>query len=151
MFYKKRIIDLRYEQDLKQLELAEILKIAPTTYNNYENEYEIMPIKHLNNLCNYFNVSLDYIMGFTSIRNYSNSKSNINNYQTGKRLKSIRKEKQLKQVNLAEFLNTSQSTIAKIETGENALATPFLYQICKKYNISADYLLGKIDEPKYLK
>ena len=112
MFYKKRIIDLRYEQDLKQLELAEILKIAPTTYNNYENEYEIMPIKHLNNLCNYFNVSLDYIMGFTSIRNYSNSKSNINNYQTGKRLKSIRKEKQLKQVNLAEFLNTSQSTIA---------------------------------------
>lgn len=151
MFYKKRIIDLRYERDLKQLELAEILKIAPTTYNNYENEYEIMPIKHLNNLCNYFNVSLDYIMGFTSIRNYSNSKSNINNYQTGKRLKSMRKEKQLKQVNLAEFLNTSQSTIAKIETGENALATPFLYQICKKYHLSADYLLGKIDEPKYLK
>ena len=151
MFYKKRIIDLRYERDLKQLELAEILKIAPTTYNNYENEYERMPIKHLNNLCNYFNVSLDYIMGFTSIRNYSNSKSNINNYQTGKRLKSMRKEKQLKQVNLAEFLNTSQSTIAKIETGENALATPFLYQICKKYHLSADYLLGKIDEPKYLK
>ena len=33
---------------------------------------------------------------------------------------------------------------------EFLIATPFLYTICKKYNISADYLLGKIDNPKYL-
>ena len=37
------------------------------------------------------------------------------------------------------------------EKGKTLILTSFLYTICKKYNISADYLLGKIDEPKYLK
>ena len=47
-------------------------------------------------------------------------------------------------------IKSQSSTISKIENGHNIIATPFLYQICKKYNISADYLLGKIDSPKYL-
>ena len=51
---------------------------------------------------------------------------------------------------LSELLKTSQSTIADYERGKNYLPTPFLYTISKKYGISADYLLGKIDEPKYL-
>ena len=36
------------------------------------------------------------------------------------------------------------------EKGKYLISIPFLYTICKKYNISADYLLGKIDNPKYL-
>lgn len=28
------------------------------------------------------------------------------------------------------------------------IATPFLYTICKEYNVSADYLLGKINKPQ---
>ena len=40
--------------------------------------------------------------------------------------------------------------LAKYEKGKYIIATTYLYQICKRYNISADYLLGKIDSPKYL-
>ncbi len=68
-----------------------------------------------------------------------------------KRLKEFRKENKLTQVKLAEILNIANGTIAEYERGTNIIATPFLYTICKNYNISADYLLGKIDEPKYLK
>ncbi len=49
---------------------------------------------------------------------------------------------------LAKILNTNQSVIANYERGRTVIATPFLYTICKKYHISADYLLGKIDEIK---
>ena len=55
------------------------------------------------------------------------------------------------QKKLALILNTTYSNIAFYEKGRNFIATPFLYQICHKYHISADYLLGKINEPKYLK
>ena len=68
-----------------------------------------------------------------------------------KRLKDFRKENKITQKKLAQELNTSQSTIADYERGKNMIPTPFLYTICKKYNISADYLLGRINNPKYLK
>ncbi len=49
------------------------------------------------------------------------------------------------------MLNTVHPVITNYENGKHLIATPFLYTICSKYNISADYLLGKIDSPKYLK
>lgn len=151
MFYKKRLIDLREKYNLKQYEIARILNIAPTTYNNYENEFEIIPIKHLISLSNYFGVSIDYIFGFTDELNYKNNKTKINSNKVGKHLKEFRKKNKMTQSTLANFLNISQTTLSKIESGINLIATPFLYQICSKYHISADYLLGKTDEPKYLK
>ena len=57
----------------------------------------------------------------------------------------------LTQSKLADNLGCSYGTIAGYERGRYLIATPFLYQICKTYRISADYLLGKIDNPKYLK
>ncbi|MCI9281068.1 MAG: helix-turn-helix transcriptional regulator [Bacilli bacterium] len=55
------------------------------------------------------------------------------------------------QEKLANEINTNKSVICSYEKGKRIIPTPFLYEICKKYNISADYLLGKIDSPKFLK
>jgi len=57
------------------------------------------------------------------------------------------KENKLTQEKLASILNVSRTTITEYERGTNIIATPFLYTICKNYNISADYLLGKINTP----
>ncbi len=151
MIYNTRLIKLREEKNLKQYEVAKILKIYKGLYNQYEKEYEIIPIKHLNTLCNYFNVSFDYIFGFTNISNYANSNNEVDSKKSGKRLKEFRKEQKITQTTLGKELNCSYGTIAGYEIGRYLIATPFLYTICKKYNISADYLLGKIDNPKYLK
>ena len=121
-----------------------------STYNNYETEYELIPIKYLNDLANFFNVSIDYLFNFNDAKNYGNIRKEINNQICAKHLKELRKHQKITQETLSKKLNVSQSTIAKIETRKNIIATPFLYQICKTYNISADYLLGKIDTPKYL-
>ena len=79
------------------------------------------------------------------------ARKNINKEILKKRIKDLRIENNLTQKELANILNIDSSTISKYEHGINVIATPFLYTICKKYNISADYLLGKIDNPKYLK
>ena len=151
MLYKKRLIELREGKNLKQYEIANILGIYKGLYNQYETEYEIMPMKHLNKLCNYFHVSFDYILQFTDKVNYPNNLCEINVSESGKRLKEFRKEQKLTQEKLAKELNIARAALANYERGRNVIATPFLYTICKKYHISADYLLGKIDEPKYLK
>ncbi len=151
MLYKERLNELREEKNLKQKELAKVIDTDRSVYGRYEKEYQIIPIKHLNTLCNYFNVSLDYIFNFTNDKNYKGAKEEIDKNNMGNKLKDMRKENSLTQEKLADLLKTSQSTIADYERGKNYIPTPFLYTICKKYNISADYLLGKTDNPKYLK
>lgn len=150
MYCNEILKELRTNKKLTQEQLANILGINRVQYNQYENNYNTIPIKHLNSIANYFNVSIDYILGFNKHKIYDLLINDINNLKTGQRLKEFRKENKITQLKLAQILNTNQSVIANYERGRTVIATPFLYSICKKYNISADYLLGKIDSPKYL-
>lgn len=64
--YPERIRELRQDNDLTQKEVAEILKVAQTTYSQYELYKRPMPIECLMVLCKFYNVSADYILGFTN-------------------------------------------------------------------------------------
>ena len=142
---------IRNERGLTQEEVASILGIDRKTYNHYEVQENIIPIKHLIPLVNYLNISIDYLFGLTNNEQYKNISFNIDNIKAGLRLKEFRKENNLTLKDLAAFLNTTFSNISWYEKGRNLIATSFLYMICLKYKISADYLLGRIDKPKYLK
>ena len=63
--YPERIKALRQDNDLNQKQIAEILGVAQTTYSQYELYKRPMPIECLMKLCDYYNVSADYILGFT--------------------------------------------------------------------------------------
>lgn len=149
--YKKRLIDIRTKCDLKQKEISKLLGLGNEVYGHYEREETIIPIKHLNYVCNYFNVSLDYVFEFCDVLNYKNAVPTISKELQRERLKQLRNEYGLTQQELADSINVGKSTIGDYERMAKIIATPFLYDICRKYNISADYLLGKIDEPKYIR
>ena len=148
MQFGDKLKELRLEKCLSQYQIANILNIARQTYNHYEVNEKIIPIKHLVKLSQYYNVSVDYILSLTNTKQYENSQKTIDKTLAGQRLKEFRKEHKLTQVKLSGILNTTFSTIAFYEKGRNLIATPFLYTICKKYNTSADYLLTIIDKPK---
>ena len=151
MNYTNKLKELREDKDITQKEIAEYLGMDKDSYGHYERQDYIIPIKHLNSVCNYLNISIDYVMNFTNQINYSNNKNEINRVKSGERLKALRKENKMTQAKLASILETAPSVIGGYEKGRRLIATPFLYTICDKYKISADYLLGKIDNPKYLK
>ena len=65
MFYKLRKI--RESYDLTQRKMAKILNISKSSYNYFETSEHIIPLKHLNNFCNIFHVSMDYVCGLTKI------------------------------------------------------------------------------------
>ncbi len=149
--YKNIISNIRERNGVSKQEIANILKIDRTSYAHYELEDRIMPIKYLNKVCNHFDISIDYAFEFTNTKNYKNMKTEINTILSGIKIKEFRKEKNLTQNKLAEILNIASTMVSKYEKGEFIISTHALYDICRKYNISADYLLGKIDTPKYLK
>lgn len=141
---------IREENNKTMDELSEILNVAKITYNHYETQEKIIPLERLNDLANYLDVSIDYMFNLTSKKKYNHYEKDINKNIAGERLKQFRKENKLTQTKLAEILNTVHPTIVNYENGKNLISTAFLYTICKKYNISADYLLGKVNNPQNL-
>ena len=61
------IRDLRKDNDKKQSELAEFLDITTQQYSLYETGKREFKTKHIRQLCEYFNVSADYILGLPNL------------------------------------------------------------------------------------
>ena len=66
MDYRQRIRDLREDADKTQTQIAEYLGTSQTMYARYERGANEMPIRYLVALCKYYQVSADYILGFTN-------------------------------------------------------------------------------------
>ena len=64
--YNKRIRDLREDHDEKQETIAKLLGISQTYYSRYELGKVPIPLEKIIKLCIYYNISADYILGFTN-------------------------------------------------------------------------------------
>lgn len=60
--YQNRLRDLREDRDLKQKQLADLLKVHQTTYSDYELGRLNIPISALHALADFYNVSIDYLL-----------------------------------------------------------------------------------------
>ena len=61
----QRIQDLRTDADLSQKQLSEILHISQRSYSHYETGSRNIPIEMLVRLANYYDISIDYLVGRT--------------------------------------------------------------------------------------
>ena len=71
----ENIRNLREDNDKKQQELADYLNIKQTTYSKYELGKINIPIEVLIKLADYYSVSLDYIVGRTTKKDWSSKPS----------------------------------------------------------------------------
>ncbi len=145
------LFNLREYNDLSQEEIATSLNIKRQTYSLWETKTKIVPLKHLNTLCNFYNVSMDYMLGLSKQKTIKRMKKpkDLNKIEIGKRIKEVRLKYKLSTRDLAKFLNTTASTISAYENGKTLILTAFAYQICKKFKISLDWLCGR-SRKKYL-
>ncbi len=146
-----RLKDIREERELKQEDVAQILEVSRSSYAMWEAEKDMIPLIRLNDFCNYFGVSLDYALGFTDIKNYPHSKLELDQKKLAERLKVLRKESSFTQLKLSKKLNITRSLISKYENSNHLILTSFLMEYSRYYNLSCDYLVGKIEEKIKLK
>ncbi len=58
------------------------------------------------------------------------------------KLRGLREDNDLTQLQVSKVLGTSQTMYARYERGANELPLRHFITLCKFYNVSADYLLG---------
>ena len=62
---KEEIVKLYYEDNLTQKEIAKILNMSQTGYSKYEVGTNDIPTKILIKLAQFYNTSVDYLLGLT--------------------------------------------------------------------------------------
>lgn len=138
---------IREYRELPQREVAKALQISLGTYAMNETGHDTITLTNLVKFCDYFDVSVDYVLGFTNKEKYLNSVKGFNRDILKDRLKTIRKENKYTQEMIGNLLNIDHSVWCRYEQGKTLIQTTFLYTFCKNFHVSADYLLGKIKEP----
>lgn len=63
----------------------------------------------------------------------------------GQKIRELRQEKNLTQLQLAEMLDTTASTVGKYEREFLQPNVDMIAKLCKIFDVSADYLLGMKD------
>ena len=145
---KLRLNEIREKHDLSQRKTAIKLNISKSYYNYFESGERIIPLPRLNDFSNLFHVDFDYVLGLTDHNIITKELMNLDKKLIGTRIKEIRKKNKLTQKDLAELVNTTQSTICSYEHGNTMILTAFLYEMCAKLNISMNYIVGKTNTIK---
>lgn len=65
-----------------------------------------------------------------------------------KNLRGIREDRDIKQKEIAAYLNVSQNTYSQYETGVISLTAEVLIKLADYYGVSIDYLLDRTNNPK---
>lgn len=61
----ERLRGLREDRDLKQKDMADLLKVSQSTYSDYELEKLNIPLSTLKKLAVFFDTSVDYMLDLT--------------------------------------------------------------------------------------
>ena len=67
------------------------------------------------------------------------------------RIRNIREDRDIRQRQVAEYLNVSQNTYSQYENGVISLSAETAVKLAEFYGTSVDYLLGLTDEKKAYK
>lgn len=75
--FGRKLKELRLEKKINQSELGEIIGISPSTVGMYERDQRFPDKDILGKIADYFEVSVDYLLGRTDERNLHKEKTKL--------------------------------------------------------------------------
>lgn len=139
--FQKRINELVAETDLKKVDLA---KAGNFDYRSLSNAlvYGIIPTTTtLIRMADYFNVSMDYLLGRTDKNDYTESST----ITFQERFEKLCEEKGVTHYKVSQECFFDKSNISRWLSKGYLPTLEILDMITKYFNVSIDYILGRSD------
>lgn len=140
---------LRLSRNITQKRFGEMFGLAESTISMYERDERKPDYDTLIHIADHFDVSVDYILGRESSQQSGTFKMenpeplNGNNQFLGKRLKQLRIEKKITQLELGKIINVTHVSISGYESGNRFPDISTLERLADYFNVQIDYLLGR--------
>lgn len=143
--FQKRFIELTDELDVSShTEKSKVIGISNTTYFNIYNYGVIPTTTSLMRIADYFNISIDYLIGNTDIDSFIKSNEPISFWE---RLNSLRTESNIPTIyKLADSIHIHRNNIAQWKKQSSIPLIDDVELIADYFNVSIDYLLGRTDD-----
>lgn len=131
--------------DMNQQEFGKLFNRNRKTVSGWENENNNIPLDIIIKYASVTNSSLDYIFEISEEK-IKYSKIDITHKELGKKLRDLRKSKNITQKKLATKLNTNQSVISRYERGINPINISFFIGVIKELKPSSiDELFNRVE------
>lgn len=145
---EERIRFIRERVGYTQKQVASALKISRSLVNNWEHGFANISLKQLIKLAYFYQVPIDYLLGIIdevdSFPYRYVKEMDLKNI--GMKLKNLRKSLGFTQEKFAQRIDTKRSSISYYEIGRMMISTADLKQICETFGVSADYLVGNLND-----
>ena len=132
----------REELEMTQTELGYIFGVSDSAVRSWETAHDSIPLPKLIKFCNMYDYSLDFVCGLIR-NNIKYGKFTTDKIKISKKLKELRNKLGISQQKLSDDCKISQTTYSGYETGNYLINTVNLYYICKTYNVSMDWIVGR--------
>lgn len=143
--YKKRFTELINDMDCKNSEIPKLLKIDYGSYMKMK-EFGIIPKpKVLVRIADYFEVSLEYLLGRTNDPYFSRAEKDEDFLTRYRRLK---EEEHFTDYKIAQKLHITTSYTTNWKNKNFIPSIVNLIVLADTFGVSLDYLLGRTDEKK---
>lgn len=129
---------LRIERGLTQQQVGEQLGTSKQAYSYWESGQHTPRFETIKKLANIFGVTTEKIT-----EDYAQPYNESETASFTERLKELRKEKGLNQIEIANYFGTSQPAYQAWESGRRTPAQKSLEKLAKFFNVSVSYLLGE--------
>lgn len=141
----EEILYYRENLDMNQQEFGKLFNRNRKTVSGWENENNNIPLDIIIKYASVTNSSLDYIFEISEEK-IKYSKIDITHKELGKKLRDLRKSKNITQKKLANKLNTNQSVISRYERGINPINISFFIGVIKELKPSSiDELFNRVE------
>jgi len=137
----------REELEMTQAELGYIFGVSDSAVRSWETAHDSIPLPKLIKFCNMYDYSLDFVCGLIR-NNIKYGKFTTDKIKISKKLKELRNKLGISQQKLSDDCKISQTTYSGYETGNYLINTTNLYYICKTYNVSMDWVVGRTNNSK---
>ncbi len=140
--FKKRFKEIIDDYDYSRNELSKLIPISTSTLSNALS-YGIIPsVKVLIRVADFFDISLNYLLGNTSDNDFIKSHMSITFQQ---RFNELCKENNVTHYRVAFDCGLNSSIIAKWFTKNYLPELPIIESLTNYFKVSPDYLLGRSD------
>lgn len=142
LIFQKRFNDIINDSDYKRVELVKLIPISQSTLSNAL-VYGIVPsVKTLIRIADFFNISIDYLLGKSNDERYYRSSSSETFQQ---RFESLCIEKGVTHYKVAFDCLFDKSCISKWFSKNFIPELEILDLLCDYFSVTPDYLLGRTD------
>ena len=148
--FDNRLESLKEEKEFKSKDVAKYLKVAESTYSEWEHNKIPIPTRRIVQLADFYEVNIDYILKLSNEKKTIKCTTTLDLESIGNRLKEVRKELDLSLRELGDKLNSAFSSLGSYERGEHLIQSDTLISLCKMSGYSIDWILDR-SKQKYCK